>query len=332
MRHLVPRCAREPGVHDTPLAPNMTETLAIVLPVFALVAIGFAAAKTGYVPKMVGDGLGTYAYALALPALLFRTLSTADLPAMIPWGYWGAYFGAVVLVWFMGQTAARRLFAAEPREAVIVGLSVAQANTVMVGIPLILQAYGDAGAVPIALLLGINLPVTMTLATLLFEARGAGGAKAAAGALARGLATHPILLAILAGLIANMFGLRVPGGMDQPLAALAATAIPCALVGLGMSLAAHGAAGQWGLVGFVSLVKLLVMPAIVLLLGRFVFDLQPLWLGAAVIFAAAPVGVNVYVFAARYKTGVAVASAAIAVTTLAAVVTTVLWLRVLGIG
>jgi predicted permease len=310
----------------------MTEVLAIVLPVFALVAIGFGAAKTGYVPKMVGDGLGTYAYALALPALLFRTLSTAELPATIPWGYWGAYFGAVALVWCIGQMTARRLFAAEPREAVIVGLAVAQANTVMVGIPLILQAYGPSGAVPIALLLGVNLPITMTLATLLFETRGIGGGAAAARALARGLATHPILIAILCGLLANMLSLRAPALIDQLLAALAATAIPCALVGLGMSLAAHGAAGQWRLVVFVSAVKLLVMPAIVFLLGGFVFDLQPLWLGAAVIFAAAPVGVNVYVFAARYLTGVAVASTSIAVKTLLAALTTVVWLRVLGIG
>jgi hypothetical protein len=310
----------------------LADILAIVLPVFALVAIGFGAAKTGYVPKMVGDGLGTFAYAIALPCLLFRTLSTADLPTTVPWGYWGAYFGAVAIVWATGQIAARRLFGVEAREAIVVGLAVAQANTVMVGIPLILKAYGEAGAVPVALLLGINLPITMTLATLLFETRATAGGGSAARALARGLASHPILIAIVAGLAANLAGARLPALLDQPVAALAACAIPCALAGLGMSLAAHGGAGRWPLVGFIGLVKLLLMPAIVFALGAFVFRLEPLWLGAAVIFAAAPVGVNVYVFAARYRVGVEMASAAIAATTLAAVATTTLWLGILGIG
>jgi malonate transporter and related proteins len=51
----------------------------------------------------------------------------------------------------------------------------------------------------------------------------------------------------------------------------------------------------------------------------------------AVLFAASPCGINAYLFAERYRAGVAVASTAIALSTAVAAVTTALWLAVLGI-
>src|SRR5262249_9343465 len=153
--------------------------------------------KLGLISPLVGDALGRFAFLMALPALLFRTLLTANLPAGAPWGYWLAYFGAMALIWPAGQFLSRRLFSLPPGEAVSAGLAVAQANPVMVGIPLIVKAYGEAGAVPIALLMGVNLPITMTVATIFVEAAREGNTGAKALGLAKGLATHPILIAIV---------------------------------------------------------------------------------------------------------------------------------------
>ena len=46
----------------------------------------------------------------------------------------------------------------------VVGFAAGQANTVMMGIPLILSAYGEEGAVPLFLLVAIHLPVIMVAA------------------------------------------------------------------------------------------------------------------------------------------------------------------------
>jgi hypothetical protein len=59
-------------------------------------------------------------------------------------GYWVAYFAAVGIVW-------------------------AIANTVLVGIPLLLKTFGEAGAMPLFLLLAVHLPLVATAATLLIE-------------------------------------------------------------------------------------------------------------------------------------------------------------------
>jgi hypothetical protein len=309
----------------------VSDLFAIVAPVFALVALGALASRLGYLPLAVGEAVGRFAYLVALPALLFRTVAGSSFPSTIPWGYWAAYYGAVAASWAVAQTLARAAFGAQRRESVIVGLAAAQANIVLIGLPIILKAYGAEAAAPIALLVGINLPITLAVATLLFEAAGPRGAGPLAGAITKGVFAQPILLAILAGGAAALFGWRPTGAFDQTLALLAGAGIPCALVGLGATLVRHGVEGRIGLAGMASAVKLVLMPAVVFALGV-AFALPPAYLGAAVLFAASPVGVNTFLFATRYETGVAFTSAAILLSTVASVVSTLFWLWMLGVG
>ena len=63
------------------------------------------------------------------------------------------------------MVAARRFFGLTGTSAVVAGFAAGQANTVLVGVPMILKAYGEEGAVPLFLLIAVHLPVTMTLAT-----------------------------------------------------------------------------------------------------------------------------------------------------------------------
>jgi predicted permease len=70
------------------------------------------------------------------------------------------------------------------------------------------------------------------------------------------------------------------------------------------------------------------MPAIVFALLATVIQLPPVWAKALVIAAACPTGVNAWLVAARYRTGQAIASNAITLSTALAAVTIALWLRV----
>ena len=75
--------------------------------------------------------------------------------------------------------------------------------------------------------------------------------------------------------------------------------------------------------------KLFVMPGLVLLLARYVVPMPPVWAKVAVISACCPTGVNAYLVAARFRTGEALASNAITLSTGLAVVTSAFWLWVL---
>ena len=78
------------------------------------------------------------------------------------------------------------------------------------------------------------------------------------------------------------------------------------------------------------MLKLLVLPALVLLVAHWGFGLAGLPLAVVVLLAALPVGSNALIFAQRYRSLEAEATAAIVISTLAFVLTASLWLWVLG--
>ncbi len=306
----------------------MNDLLAINIPVFALIALGFACAHFGLLDKRAGDGLSEFVFILATPALVLRTMMGAALPETQPWGYWAAYFLGVAVVWAIAMGLARFIHGKGYHESVVAGFAAGQANTVLVGIPVILKSFGEAGAVPLFLLIAVHLPVTMTSATLLFE-----GAKGVHWAqMARRLALHPILLALFAGISARALGLTPAGPIKLVLDGLSGAAVPCALVAMGLALQHHGIKAGWSQTGGVVALKLIAHPAIVYVLAFHVFDMPKVWAGVATLFAAMPSGINAFLFAARYQTGEAIASSAIAVSTALALFSTLFWLWMLGIG
>lgn len=310
----------------------MSNLLAIVLPTFGLIGLGYAAAQLKLLGERAGDGLSDYVFLIAVPALIFRTLSTGATPADNPWGYWVAYFGGVAVVWVAGMIFATRVFKRSRQEAAIHGFAAGQSNTVLVGVPLILQAYGDAGAVPLFLLLAIHLPIMMSVAALLIESASADGPRlAVVGRLGRTIVTHPIIIALAVGVAAKSAGLAPTGALKSIVDQLAATASPCALVAMGIALKRYGVLGDRAPVFVASGLKLVVHPFLVWLLAFHVLPVPPVWAGVAVLFAAMPCGINAYLVAARYKVGEKTASAAVAVSTALSVITVSFWLWALGI-
>ncbi|MGO4741193.1 AEC family transporter [Bosea sp. 2KB_26] len=305
----------------------MLSSLLVVLPVFGLIGLGYVARWTKLVRETTGEGLSDFVFVLAVPCLLFRTLAKADIPASQPWGYWISYFTGLAIVWALAMVIAHRVFSRKGPELVVSGFAAAQSNTVFVGVPMILKAYGDAGAVPLGLLLAIHLPVTMTAATLLAEGR-----SASLKMMARRLFTHPIIIGILLGSAVRPVIDFIPAPLWTLVDLLAGAAVPCALISLGIAMRRYGLESGLGLPAVLSALKLGLHPLIVYLLATRVFDMPAHWSGVAVLFAACPCGINAYLFAERYRQGVADASSAIALSTMLSLFTTAAWLTWLGVG
>jgi hypothetical protein len=305
----------------------MLHVLGIVLPVFGLIGLGFLARLGGLVSDRASQGLSEFVFGVAVPALIFRTLSHADLPDAQPWGYWLAYFTSVAIVWGAVTAIALRHRRTDWTGSVVAGFSSAQSNTVFVGVPLILEAYGREGAVPLFLLIAIHLPVMVTVGALLIDGRGTRLAV-----LARQLATNPLLVGIVASVAFRFSGLTLPKAVGDMVEMLASAASPCALFAMGIALRRYGLGKDLKLAVLISVTKLLVHPALVMLLAFHVFAMPPAWAGVAVLFAASPCGLNAYLFAERYRTGVGLAAGAITLSTVASIATTAFWLAMLGVG
>jgi predicted permease len=315
----------------------LSDVAQIVLSIFGLIGIGYALARTGYLGESVGDGLSDFVFNLAIPVLLFKTLAQADFHGASPWGLWAGYFGGVAVVWALAHRMIRSIFGRDARAAVVAGVSASFANTVMLGIPLIQSAFGEAGMVSILIVISINMPVMMFASIVANEwamrADGLESAKLDRMALVRrfvsGLVTNPIIVGIAIGALWRLTGLPVSGVPAMLVDSLSSVAGPMALLASGMGLARYGISGNIRPALLITVLKLAVMPAVVLAIG-FAVGLQPLALAVVTMTAASPTGVNAFLIANRFGTGQALASNSMTISTAIAVATTVAWFLVLA--
>ena len=61
--------------------------LNIVLPIFAIIIIGYIAGATNVVPKSGAKSLNNFVFYIALPALLFQSTATAPLEQLMNWRF-----------------------------------------------------------------------------------------------------------------------------------------------------------------------------------------------------------------------------------------------------
>jgi len=317
----------------------MEQVVQIVLPVFGLVALGYGAAASGLLRRETGEALSDFVFVVAIPVLVFRTLAVADFAGATPWGLWLDYFAVFGVMWVLGAVVIRRLFGRDARAGVVAGISTAYGNTVLVGIPLAIAAYGDTGAMVMALIIALHLPVMMTASAILIvgaERRdGVAHAEPGVRALLRGLGVNlvrnPLMIALALGALWHLTGVPLAGLPRVMVDRIADVASTLALFAMGMSLRNYGIRGnvRAGLV--LAVLKLLLMPALVFLATRYLVPLPPVWAKVAVVAAASPTGVNAYVVAARFRTGEALASNAITISTAGAVLSMMVWLTVLAL-
>jgi malonate transporter and related proteins len=305
----------------------MLAIIIIVVPVFGIMGLGFLAARIGYLSDGAGRAIAEFAFKVAMPALLFRAmLAIGPMPGS-PWRLAAAYLLSIVCVWILAALATRFFLGRPAADAPSIAMGATFGNTVMLGIPLAITAFGQEAAAPIALLISIDTPLLWIIATLHIESvqrsKGGQGASplAAIGQVLWDLARNPIIVPLVAGTLWRLTGLGIPVLLDRLLEILAGGAVPAALFSLGLSLAGYGIKGQAPTLSLIILLKLLIYPLIAYGLAVWVFALPPLWTSILVLFAAMPVGANAYLFAIKYERAVNSVSAAIAVSTVIAVFT-----------
>jgi malonate transporter and related proteins len=302
--------------------------LDILLPVFGLIAVGYFAAWFGLLGADADARLSDFVFIICLPILIFKTVATAVLPDVQPWGYWISYFLGVAIVWAIASWASKRWFQCGQTESVVAGFASGQSNTIFVGIPLILKAYGDAASVPLFLLIAIHLPVTMTVAAILME-RGNG---VSIKTLLRRLVLNPIVQGLLIGIVWRLIGLPFGGPFKTVADDLAGTAVTCALFAMGLSLYRYNLLGGLKLASLITVLKIVAHPTLVWLFAFKIFPMPAVWSGVAVLFAAMPTGVNSFLLAERNHAGVAAVSSAIALSTCLSLFTSAFWLWMLQVA
>jgi predicted permease len=307
-------------------------TLLIVAPVFALIAAGYAAVMFRFVSEGAHKGISEFAFSIAIPALLFRTIVVSEFPDVSPYRMWGAYYGALALTWIaaMAVSALLRTPRGSREDGVVFAIGSVYGNIVMLGIPLVLSALGNEAAGPMALILSVNTPLLWLCGILQMELvnqKRTGSPLAVIRPVLADLARNPLMLAIGFGVIWRLTGLGLTPVVDRTIELLAQAGSPTALIALGINLFRFEVKGEKLSILVMCALKLAAMPAAAFVLAR-LLDLPPVAAGVIVLFAAMPTGANAYIFAVQYQRLVNPVSGAVALGTLLAAVTlpVVVWM------
>ncbi|WP_432283231.1 AEC family transporter [Aminobacter sp. BA135] len=310
----------------------MSPLVETVLFVFGLVALGYLTGASGYLRSETGDALSEFAIGVALPLLLFRTMIGADFHGSAPWSLWATYFIAVTVAWTAGHLVTTRMFGRDGQAGVVGGVSSAFSNLVLLGIPFMLGVFGQEGFEVLSLIVSVHLPTMMMASIILFEIFGPRRSEPMHPVVIirdflRKILTNPLIVGIVAGLAWRATGVPLPGLATRFVDALANIAGPVALFAMGLGLKKFGISGNIKPALALSVLKLMLMPAVALLFA-WLFGLPPLSAKVAVAAASLPSGVNSYLIATQFGTGQALASNQMTIATACAVVTTAFWLTI----
>ena len=312
----------------------MTVLLDIILPVFGLVAFGYAATYTRIFDAEAARGLAAFVFWFALPVMLFRNAVATPLPDAAAVTYLAAYYLTMGVVLALGMLLAGPAGVAALDARTIVGFGCAFSNTVLLGIPLTLTALGDEAGLPLFLIIAFHGPIFYTLVTIVMElARGTGGNLAGLPLRTlKSLLGNAIFTSVVAGLLFGLAGLALPKAIDRWAELVGRAAVPCALFSMGASLRGYRVAGALRPALLTVAIKLVLHPLLVAGIVFGLLDAPGLWARTAVLLAALPVGVNAFLFATRYRVGEAESATAILLSTVLAVPSVALVLHLLGIG
>lgn len=290
--------------------------LDVVLPVYGLIAAGWIALRAGFVDADGVRRFTDFTFRTFVPAQLFLAMARTDFGALQP-GVPTAYFSAALSVFLAVVVLRRRRV--EPVRAAVEGLAASFGNTVMIGIPLVTLAWGEAGLALLLSIIALHSLLMLTSATFVFEVASASGAPGAAVARAlRSAITHPVILPIVIGAGWSAAGLPLPAAAEATLSLLGQAASPLCLVLLGASLGRDGLRRAVRPALAMSALKLVAFPAIAALVGHHLLALPPLALSVVVLTAALPIGANVFLFAQRYRADTTAIAAAVVWSTLLA--------------
>ena len=291
-----------------------------VLPVFAVIAVGFAFGRGGVFDFPAALALNRFVYFAALPLLLFRLIATSPFE-QFEWFLVLAFLLAELILYALGYVVARRLFGRSVTESLLLGMSAAFANQVFFVLPIARQLYGDAGAIPVVAISTFDVVVLLTGTVVILDAIREPARGISLSRLVRLFVRNPPIIGIGAGAVASLASLPVVGGLDFFARFVGETAAPCSLFALGLILVLRRDEANIGVPVAISGLKLIAMPAVAWVLVSAAFQVSPEWSNPAMLVAAGPSGAMPFILALQYRIPVATIARTILISTVGSLVT-----------
>lgn len=267
--------------------------VSLLLPDFSLILLGFLLCKFTPLNRSVWSQVDALVYYLLFPTLLFYSIikSPLDLGAasrLVGAGWSVVAVGialAYAIPWLPG------LRGHIPARDHAASAQVAFRFNSFIGLALAERLAGPSGALEIAVLIGVCVPL-VNIAAVWPMAHGGGRG------LVRELARNPLIIATVSGLLANLAGLGLPEWLVPTFNRVGGSALALGLMAAGAGIQLGALARAKALAVAVLSIRHLVLP-LAALAAAYAFGLSHSQATILLAYAALPTAASCYVLASK---------------------------------
>ncbi len=301
----------------------MQAILNVAAPIFGVILAGYLAGRWRILGGDSTAALNAFVSYFALPVLFFGTLARTPVAAVLDPALMAGFTLAVLATFALGMIATRLLSRGGLAAMSLQGIAASWGNVGYMGVPLCLAAFGEAGLPPAMLTVIVTAIVSMVFGVMLIELEVAAGHGPVRTFLkaAFNVARNPLPVSIGLGMLASAVGLPIPTPVEKWLDLLGAAAAPCALFAIGLFLSDKSVRSGLAEASAATAIKLLLQPALALVILPFFVDVDSVPGKVALLMAALPTAANAFVLAKQFDLQVEQNSAAVLLSTAFSVVT-----------
>jgi hypothetical protein len=288
----------------------------VLVPDFALIALGFLLFRFGGFGEVFWSGLERFVYYVLFPALLFGALARGGISFGVASGLIATaivFTAAGVVLGYL----AKPLFAPPPM-VFASGFQCAFRFNSYIGLAIMGGLHGLDGVAVFGLLLGVMIPLVNALAVWTLAQHGDAG-------VFRELMRNPLILSTLAGVVWAMLGLPLPAIAGTTLNFLGEAAMPIGLIAVGAGLRLEALTERKRLMAYLAAVKLVAVPAVAYFTAR-AFGLRGMYFDAALVLAALPTASSAYILATQMRGDGRLVASVITLNVVMAMATLPFWL------
>lgn len=243
----------------------MLNILTVLLPIFLVIAAGYLFTRFGGFTREGLMALGRFVIGIALPALVFKTLSERQIGDILIPAYLIGYSIAALLCFALGLAFSLWVSRQTLVASAINALGQSFSNSAFVGYPLLLGVLGggDAG-VYFSLNTMVENVLLLPLFLILIEIhQGDEGTLATRiGRILFNTLRKPLILSLILGLLFSALQWRLPLPVQKAIDLLAAAAAPIAIFVIGCGLNGIRLQGNVPAIIQITVGKLVLMPAL----------------------------------------------------------------------
>lgn len=300
----------------------MTDILVLMLPIFAMIAIGSLFLWRRWFPTEGLPILNRFVMNACIPVLLFSAIINGQSLAGFAWlnaiVFAAASLCSALLLWGFLRFV---LGEAQP-SGIILALGGATANSIFVGFPIASVVFPERATEVFSWVVFAEVAIIMpTVSTLALLAEGQHDGAKVADAL-KALLVSPVSIGLVAGFAFLAMGLSLPEWLDKVVSSIVASAPFIALFVIGGSILQFQVSRSGPRVIAITVAKLLIHPLFVGLAFLVVFGPQVPATREAILFASMPLFLSYVVFCGRHGVGEVGASAIVVSTVVGAVTVT----------